>query len=69
MIKDANRRGATMVEYALALAILAFAFIAASRFLTVSSSRRYDRAVNPVRNMAPCGNLGTSAGLGGSECL
>jgi Flp pilus assembly pilin Flp len=69
MIDKSKRRGASVVEYALILALLAFVFIAANKVLKSSASTRYDRATNPVRNMAPCGDFGTTTGLGGPECL
>ncbi len=61
--------GVAVVEYIIALALLIFVFIVANKELTRATSVRYDRATNPVRNMAPCGKLGTDDGLGNEECL
>ena len=65
----ASNKGASVVEYALALAILFFIFFFANQALDVASSTRYDRSLGAIRSMGPCGTLGTSAGLSSEECL
>lgn len=48
------QRGASMTEYALALALLAIAFVWAGRALQRSSEERGNMSMNAARDMVPC---------------
>jgi len=60
-------RGATLVEYAIAAAMLMAVFIVAGKVLLDASKSRGDASVGTVRTIVPsCGQPG---GLSGDECL
>ena len=64
MPRDKSELGASMVEYALALGLLAAVFIFAFQLLYLSADDRAQSSVEAVKDMVPC-EPGT---VSGAEC-
>ncbi len=65
MIDKINQSGATMIEYIIALTILAVVFIAISPVLRQAGEDRANISMDSAKGMVPCGS---GSGLSGDQC-
>ena len=63
-MKSTSEIGATLVEYAIALAILVAAFAIGASFLYSAAQSRRDSSLDSQRKSLPC-----NGGLTGDDCL
>lgn len=64
-----QQRGVTLVEYAIAVAILLVVFISAMGTLKQSSKDGSDRSISSAQSVVPCGNGTRPSLLAADECL